>query len=154
MNKPTQMRIRNAGFSLIELIIVIAIMAILVGALAPMLIKYIEKSRRSKDVDTAKQIRLALQKVMIDTEFEPAAGQTTIRANRNTTYNNPAQSVQDELFIELGGVPAIASEPDYYWYITCDTRNGAVIEVHLADSPTGQPKYELFPDYSAFTDEK
>ena len=153
MNKPTQTRNRNAGFSLVELIIVIAVMAILVGALAPMLIRYIEKSRRSKDVDTAKQIRLSLQKVMIDTNFEPENGQTIIRANKNTAYNNPAQSLQDELFIELGGVPTISSEPDYYWYITCNTTDGAVIEVHLTDGPTGQPKYELFPDYSDFIGE-
>ena len=33
----------NKGFSLVELIIVIAIMAILAGALAPALIKYIAK---------------------------------------------------------------------------------------------------------------
>lgn len=154
MNKTTQKKTRNAGFSLVELIIVIAIMAIIVGALAPMLIRYIDKTRRSKDVDTAKQIRLSLQKVMIDTNFEPASGQTTIRANHTTTYNDPAQSLQDELFIELGGVPRIASEPDYYWYITCDTKNGAVIEVHLTDTATGQPKYELFPDYSDFLEEK
>ena len=38
-------RLNNAGFSLIELIIVVAIMAILAAALAPQLIKYIEKSR-------------------------------------------------------------------------------------------------------------
>ena len=35
------------GFSLVELIIVIAIMAILVGVMAPMLIRYIEKSNVS-----------------------------------------------------------------------------------------------------------
>ena len=39
-------RINNEGFSLVELIIVIAIMAILAAALAPQLIKYIDNSRR------------------------------------------------------------------------------------------------------------
>ena len=46
----------SKGFSLVELIIVVAIMAILAGALAPALIKYIEKSRRAKDIKNAKAI--------------------------------------------------------------------------------------------------
>lgn len=44
-------KMNNKGFSLVELIIVIAIMAILVGVLAPQYIKYVEKSRVSADKD-------------------------------------------------------------------------------------------------------
>ncbi len=50
------MKKNNKGFSLVELIIVIAIMAILAGAIAPALIRYIDKSRRSNDVKAAKTI--------------------------------------------------------------------------------------------------
>lgn len=54
----------NKGFSLVELIIVIAIMAILAGAIAPALIRYIDKSRKSNDVSSAKTIKTAVETVM------------------------------------------------------------------------------------------
>lgn len=44
------------GFSLVELIIVIAIMAILAAAIAPALIRYINKSRKAHDIETASVI--------------------------------------------------------------------------------------------------
>ena len=40
---------RNNGFSLIEIIIVIAIMAILIAIIAPNLTKYLGKSKTSTD---------------------------------------------------------------------------------------------------------
>ncbi len=47
----------NKGFSLVELIIVIAIMAILAAALAPQLIKYLEESRVSTDNQACSTIK-------------------------------------------------------------------------------------------------
>ena len=52
-------KLNNKGFSLVELIIVIAIMAILAAALAPQLIKYIEKSRISSDKTSAASVKTA-----------------------------------------------------------------------------------------------
>ena len=46
----------NGGFSLVELIVVIAIMVVLVAVLAPVFTKYIESSRRSTDVQNAASI--------------------------------------------------------------------------------------------------
>jgi len=50
----------NKGFSLVELIVVIAIMVVLVAVLAPVFTKYIESSRRSTDVQNANSIAEAV----------------------------------------------------------------------------------------------
>jgi type IV pilus assembly protein PilA len=67
----------NKGFSLVELIIVIAIMAVLVGVLAPQFIKYVEQSRRSRDIATAQEIREGVLAAIADGKVTDsnAAGQ-------------------------------------------------------------------------------
>ena len=56
----------NKGFSLVELIIVIAIMAVLVGVLAPQFIKYVESSRQSTDIDTVAEFKSAAEAYVAD----------------------------------------------------------------------------------------
>ena len=63
---------KNKGFSLVELIIVIAIMAILVGVLAPQLIKYIEKSKVAADTQVVDSIHTAMLTAMMDPEVANA----------------------------------------------------------------------------------
>lgn len=60
----------NKGFSLVELIIVIAIMAIAVGLMAPQLIKYIEKTNVSSDIQLADTIRTGVSISIVDAEVQ------------------------------------------------------------------------------------
>ena len=61
MRKFKEMKENNKGFSRVELIIVIAIMAVLVGVLAPQFIKYVESSKQSTDIQNAAEIRAAVE---------------------------------------------------------------------------------------------
>lgn len=70
----------NKGFSLVELIIVIAIMAVLVVVLAPQYLKYVERSRNATDLQNARAIVTACQVWGAD----PATGDKSFAAG---TFN-------------------------------------------------------------------
>lgn len=73
-------RMNDKGFSLVELIIVIAIMAILLVVLAPQYLKYVERSRNSTDLQNATEIVTALQIYASDPDAaqQPANGSIAI----------------------------------------------------------------------------
>lgn len=68
-NKKDRRSRNNKGFSLVELIVVIAIMAVLVAVLAPQFTKYIDQSRKSNDAATVSGIVTAAQVGIADTSF-------------------------------------------------------------------------------------
>lgn len=65
MNK----KMNNKGFSLVELIIVIAIMVVLIVVLAPQYLKYVEKSRVASDQTTIVEYINAMQVIAADPDI-------------------------------------------------------------------------------------
>ncbi len=69
----------NKGFSLVELIVVIAIMAVLMVVLAPALLRYVEKARVQTDETTASDVLNAVETALSDDEvYQKVAGTNTI----------------------------------------------------------------------------
>ena len=61
----------NKGFSLVELIVTIAIMAVLVGVIAPQFIRYIEKTREASDVQNFDSLKETVETYYADKQIEP-----------------------------------------------------------------------------------
>ncbi|MEL4106314.1 prepilin-type N-terminal cleavage/methylation domain-containing protein [Oscillospiraceae bacterium WX1] len=78
----------NKGFSLVELIIVIAIMAVLVAILAPQYLKYVEKSRVSADNTFADSLLSTTRVILSDDDFS-----ATIDENFVVTWTNGSVAV-------------------------------------------------------------
>lgn len=86
--KKRERKIGNGGFSLVELIIVIAIMAVLIGVMAPAYLGYVEKSRKSTDVSAMDSIIGAMQVCAVDTSLQLKTNDVIIATmtGTGTTY--------------------------------------------------------------------
>lgn len=97
------MKKNNKGFSLVELIIVIAIMAILAGALAPALIKYIAKSRRSTDVSNAQTIATAVTNALsVEVAYDACNSDSDYSLSSNGSQLGSGDSFKKEVTDQLG----------------------------------------------------
>lgn len=92
---------KNNGFTLIELIIVIAIIAILAAIAVPKFLQVKEKANIKADIATAKEIATTVQSITANEEFDStelgqiqAANGVTIAHSNNT---GTAKKITDEL---------------------------------------------------------
>ncbi|MBR5596417.1 MAG: prepilin-type N-terminal cleavage/methylation domain-containing protein [Lachnospiraceae bacterium] len=98
-------KMNNKGFSLVELIIVIAIMAVLVGVLAPAYLRYVEKSRKSADIQAIDSIMIAMEVTAMEPQFKMKENDTMVATftDGNLSFDaTPADDVKKELFAVIG----------------------------------------------------
>ena len=67
----------NKGFSLVELIIVVAIMAVLVAVLLPQYAKYLEKTKAGADKQMAGELRTAIATTLLDPDITDGCNAST-----------------------------------------------------------------------------
>lgn len=139
------MKKNNKGFSLVELIIVIAIMAILAGAIAPALIRYIDKSRKSSDVTSAKAIVTAVETALSDNDdanaYLTAVGKVTLTPGDTSlglgdvseAPTGAAKKADDSIMATLKKVPSFKYKKanTSEWIVTISTTE--IVTCYAAD---------------------
>jgi type IV pilus assembly protein PilA len=138
----------NKGFSLVELIIVIAIMAILIVVLAPQYLKYVEKSRNSTDVSNATEIVTAIQVYAADPDatkafksgesFTISVGTSGSISGGDADAKAAAQDAMDESGITLANVKCSSKSnwSDYTITGTVESNGSITFTYGSATGPT------------------
>lgn len=136
----------DKGFSLVELIIVIAIMAILIVVLAPQYLKYVERSRNSTDMQNVTTIKTAIETYAADPQAASviAANFDIDVTNTNITCTNAdVWAALTDAALVSGASPSTD--------IKCSSKNSwASYQIHGEPQSNGSIKwsYKSFPQGS------
>lgn len=143
----------NRGFSLIELIIVTAVIAVLIGVLAPQFLRYVEKSKRTVDLQHAQTMVEVFEEIR-------AAEDVPLRNYNYTMFWNADQAelydydayissdnMMERVFAWMGGVPV--SKVNAYYFFTVVYNVNGIQEVYLDELPFDM-KTKLYPDDGSF----
>lgn len=140
MNKK---KLNNNGFSLVELIIVIAIMAVLVGVLAPQYLGYVEKTKQSTDVQNAQQLASEIAVRLADKESGDLSA--AVELNDDGAYHEVAVAVSASSKGQVSAVPAVKNtKAGSKFYYMIDSQDTVHIAVTGATAPTNDVT-DLYP---------
>ncbi len=109
----------NGGFSLVELIVVIAIMVVLVAVLAPLFTRYIENSRKSTDVSTANSIAEAVVADAADGKITTKKEKVEVTGTNVTTDASYISGIQSKPEVS-GTAPTNGSKKGDSFYYSYD----------------------------------
>ena len=94
----------NKGFSLVELIVVIAIMVVLIAVLGSTILGYVDKSKYSKDISALDSVNTAVKTFVADPNSTYEDGYYTLAdlVDEDVDKGNVIKPILAEVFTEAG----------------------------------------------------
>jgi type IV pilus assembly protein PilA len=120
----------NKGFSLVELIIAVAIMAVLIGILAPQYLRYVERSRVTSDNEYLDAVRKAVESVVADPAVDTDATSTVTITDTGVTFTDTQDLAT--VVADIVDVPSEGEGGDLFQSNAYEAQECVVINV-LAD---------------------
>lgn len=132
-------RLKSKGFTLMEMVVVIAIIAILATIAAPQALRAINRSRASSDIASAKTIATAIMQA---------------QAEGYTPTNSDWIEVKEGLFngdtilkkYEIKPIPKVKANSSYSYFFKID---GSELLVGVGDESGSAPSTILYPEVKA-----
>ena len=124
----------RAGFSLVELIVIVAMMAVLIAVLAPSLLGYVERSRAQKDVSAMDEVVSAVFLAMADPYVYDELAQASIKENVSCYIDNKDELEHSGSYVQTK--EAIGSNKAQYMFGD-DTRQQDEVKFYAAGSMRG-----------------
>lgn len=120
----------NKGFSLVELIVVIAIMAVMTSVLAPSLLGYVEQSRMQKDDSAMGEVTNAIKLALADQDVYDECLKYNVKGNyscyvddKNTAASSANARIDKQVKNEAAGSETFGTGADEnYWQFEESTR--------------------------------
>lgn len=158
--KREQKSLTNKGFSLVELIIVVAIMAVLIGVLAPQYLRYVEKSRLQKDntsiAEVANVIKMASAEEKVVNDVRSAASTVTYKFDSTGLVASGCAALDDEVNATITAADVKLSSTTYtkgvaagtpYLELTVEIDSNSIMTVKTTgwkDTPGGSATTKTF----------
>lgn len=99
MKSLKEMKKNNKGFSLVELIVVIAIMVVLIAVLGSAILGYVDKSKYSKDMSALDSLSSAVKAYAVDPNANYTSGKEyTLKELMGTDTYNVIKNILKETF--------------------------------------------------------
>jgi type IV pilus assembly protein PilA len=128
------------GFSLVELIVVIAILGILAGIAAPNVIRYIDSSRQRADLSTAAIIGNAAIAGVAEEEIAKSSFELLPTGATGTIATYVTESMQ------TGTLPTPKFNNELVYAVAVDANGGVTVGIVADDATAIGAEEQLFPN--------